>query len=156
MVIFERSSLPWHCICMTVDCNNTNQGPIIVQSIIFMPRLCTTVTNYQTLYNWSINSSLLQVCVQDFCEELEYWGLDDLHMEPCCQHTYYRQVEYLTSLWTALCTCLQIRISYILVDSTMHLPPENLLRQHHELASKEENRASLLTAPCTCLQRKNL
>jgi hypothetical protein len=30
------------------------------------------------------------VCVQDFCEELEYWGLDDLHMEPCCQHTYYR------------------------------------------------------------------
>ena len=32
----------------------------------------------------------LQVCVQDFCEELEYWGLDDLHMEPCCQHTYYR------------------------------------------------------------------
>ena len=32
----------------------------------------------------------VQVCVQDFCEELEYWGLDDLHMEPCCQHTYYR------------------------------------------------------------------
>ena len=30
------------------------------------------------------------VFVQDFCEELEYWGLDDLHMEPCCQHTYYR------------------------------------------------------------------
>ena len=34
--------------------------------------------------------TVLQVCVQDFCEELEYWGLDDLHMEPCCQHTYYR------------------------------------------------------------------
>ena len=32
----------------------------------------------------------LQVCVQDFCEELEYWGLTDLHLEPCCQHTYYR------------------------------------------------------------------
>ena len=31
-----------------------------------------------------------QVCVQDFCEELEYWGLNDLHLEPCCQHTYYR------------------------------------------------------------------
>merc|ERR1712223_1372018 len=30
------------------------------------------------------------VCVQDFCEELEYWGLCDLHLEPCCQHTYYR------------------------------------------------------------------
>ena len=35
-------------------------------------------------------SSIVQVCVQDFCEELEYWGLNDLHMEPCCQHTYYR------------------------------------------------------------------
>ena len=33
---------------------------------------------------------VLQVCVQDFCEELEYWGLNDLHLEPCCQHTYYR------------------------------------------------------------------
>ena len=32
----------------------------------------------------------LQVCVQDFCEELDYWGLCDLHLEPCCQHTYYR------------------------------------------------------------------
>ena len=30
------------------------------------------------------------MCVQDFCEELEYWALDDLHLEPCCQHTYYR------------------------------------------------------------------
>ena len=64
---------------------------------------------------------LYTLCIsQDFCEELEYWGLDDLHMvgillivamimiimiivttniimmmtfhpqEPCCQHTYYR------------------------------------------------------------------
>ena len=33
---------------------------------------------------------MFQVCVQDFCEELEYWGLTDLHLEPCCQHTYYR------------------------------------------------------------------
>ena len=32
----------------------------------------------------------LKVCVQDFSEELDYWGLDDLHMQPCCQHTYYR------------------------------------------------------------------
>ena len=31
-----------------------------------------------------------QVCVQDYCEELEYWGLDDLHLQPCCQHSYYR------------------------------------------------------------------
>ena len=21
---------------------------------------------------------------------MEYWGLNDLHLEPCCQHTYYR------------------------------------------------------------------
>ena len=33
---------------------------------------------------------LCQVCVQDYCEELEYWGLDDLHLQPCCQHSYYR------------------------------------------------------------------
>ena len=28
--------------------------------------------------------------MQDYCEELEYWGLTDLHLEPCCQHNYYR------------------------------------------------------------------
>ena len=39
---------------------------------------------------WVQLLSVLQVCVQDFCEELEYWGLNDLHLEPCCQHTYYR------------------------------------------------------------------
>ena len=35
-------------------------------------------------------SFMILIFLQDFCEELEYWGLDDLHMEPCCQHTYYR------------------------------------------------------------------
>jgi len=40
-------------------------------------------------------SLIFQVCVQDFCEELEYWGLSDLHLEPCCQHTYYRQENIL-------------------------------------------------------------
>ena len=46
----------------------------------------------KTKLNSNLYSIILfrQVCVQDFCEELEYWGLDDLHMEPCCQHTYYR------------------------------------------------------------------
>ena len=50
----------------------------------------TSNTKSTKVFNWSILSSNLQVCVQDFCEELEYWGLNDLHMEPCCQHTYYR------------------------------------------------------------------
>ena len=49
-----------------------------------MSKYCT-ILYYTVLY-----CTVLQVCVQDFCEELEYWGLDDLHMEPCCQHTYYR------------------------------------------------------------------
>ena len=33
--------------------------------------------------------------IQDFCEELEYWGLDDLHLEPCCQYEFYRMKQYL-------------------------------------------------------------
>ncbi len=36
------------------------------------------------------------MCVQDFCEELEYWGLSDLHLEPCCQHTFYRAKWYVS------------------------------------------------------------
>lgn len=34
-----------------------------------------------------------EVCVSDFAEELEYWGIDFIHMEDCCQYKFSRRRE---------------------------------------------------------------
>ena len=38
------------------------------------------------------NSSALVVCC---LQDMEYWGVDDLYLEPCCVQRYYQQRELL-------------------------------------------------------------
>ncbi|XP_030638639.1 potassium voltage-gated channel subfamily V member 1 [Chanos chanos] len=39
-----------------------------------------------------------ELCVVSFLQEIEYWGIDELRIDPCCRDKYYRRKEMKESL----------------------------------------------------------
>lgn len=55
------------------------------------PRSFGTVLNF---YRTGKLHLVDEMCVMAFSEDLEYWGIDELYLEPCCQHKFHQRREH--------------------------------------------------------------
>ncbi|XP_029281417.1 potassium voltage-gated channel subfamily S member 3-like [Cottoperca gobio] len=56
------------------------------------PRVFLGVLNF---YHTGRIHMMEEVCVFSFSQEIEYWGIQELHLSPCCSYWYHERKEYI-------------------------------------------------------------